>query len=229
MIKAVIFDIDGTLVDTVDMHAEAWQRAFAEFGREIEFKKIRDQIGKGGDQFLPDFLSKGEIDKFGKDLEKRRGEIYKTDYMPRAKPFPKVRELFERIRADGTNIALASSAPEDELEFYKKLTKIEDLIEEATSADDAEKSKPEPDIFVAALQGLSGVEAADCIAVGDTPYDAEAAAKAGIEAIGVLCGGFPEESLRGAGCVAIYKDPEDLLARYDETIIGRAETSKRTV
>ena len=229
MIKAVIFDIDGTLVDTVDMHAEAWRRAFGEFGKEIEFKAVRDQIGKGGDQFLPVFLSKDEIDKFGKDLEKRRGEIYKTAYMPRAKAFPKVRELFDRIREDGKNIALASSAPEDELEFYKKLTKIEDLIEEATSADDAEKSKPEPDIFVAALQGLSGVEAADCIAVGDTPYDAEAAAKAGIEAIGVLCGGFPEESLRGAGCVAIYKDPEDLLARYDETIIGRAETSKRTV
>jgi HAD superfamily hydrolase (TIGR01509 family) len=229
MVKAVIFDIDGTLVDTVDMHAKAWRRAFGEFGKDLEFRAIRDQIGKGGDQLLPVFLSQEEIGDFGEKLEKRRGEIYKTDYMPRAKPFPKVRELFERIRRDGKRIALASSAPEDELEFYKKLTSIEDLLDDATSADDAERSKPEPDIFVAAVAKLEGVEAADCIVVGDTPYDAEAAGKAGMRTIGVLCGGFSEESLRGAGCIEIFKDPSELLARYDETAIGRPEMSGKAV
>lgn len=227
MVKAVIFDIDGTLVDTVDMHAEAWQRAFKEFGKEIGFQTIRDQVGKGGDQLMPVFLTKEELDKLGKQLEKRRGEIYQADYMPKAKPFPKVRELFERIKSDGKQIALASSAPEKELEFYKKLLNITDLLEEETSADDAENSKPEPDIFQAAVAKLDKVEPGDCVVVGDTPYDAIAAGKAGIKTIGVLCGGFPEKSLTDEGCVAIYLDPEDLLAHYDESAIASGDTSSR--
>ena len=226
MVKAVIFDIDGTLVDTVDMHAEAWQRAFREFGKEIDFQTIRDQVGKGGDQLMPVFLSKEELDDFGKQLEKRRGEIYQQDYMPKAKPFPKVRELFEHIKSDGKQIALASSAPEKELEFYKKLLNISDLLEEETSADDAEKSKPEPDIFLAAVDKLKDVELADCIVVGDTPYDATAAGKAGIRTIGVLSGGFPEQWLRDAGCIEIYRDPADLLARYEDSAIASGGVSK---
>ena len=220
MIKAVIFDIDGTLVDTVDMHAEAWQRALREFGKEFDFQSIRDQIGKGGDQFLPVFLSKEEIDEFGKQLEERRKEIYQTEYMPKAKPFPNVRELFERIKADGKKLALASSSPDEEVDFYKKLLNIADLLEEQTSADDAEKSKPEPDIFQAAVDKLHGVEPADCIVVGDTPYDAIAANKIGVETIGVLCGGFPEGSLRDAGCTSIYRDPADLLDNYNDWAAG---------
>src|SRR6476660_10182867 len=101
MVKAVIFDIDGTLVDTVDMHAEAWQRAFSEFGKEVDFNAVRDQIGKGGDQLLPVFFSESEIAKLGEEMEKRRGQIYKQEYMPTVKPFPKVRELFERIASEG--------------------------------------------------------------------------------------------------------------------------------
>jgi HAD superfamily hydrolase (TIGR01549 family) len=227
MVKAVIFDIDGTLVDTVDMHAEAWQRAFKEFGKEIDFQTIRDQVGKGGDQLMPVFLSKEELDEFGKQLEKRRGEIYQEDYMPKAKPFLQVRELFERIKSDGRQIALASSAPEKELKFYKELLNISDLLEEETSADDADNSKPEPDIFQAAVQKLKGVEAGDCIVVGDTPYDAEAAGKAGIPTIGVLCGGFPEQWLRDSGCIEVYRDPADLLTNYEESAITTGRSSKQ--
>ena len=226
MVKAVIFDIDGTLVDTVDMHAEAWQRAFREFGKKIDFQTIRDQVGKGGDQLMPVFLSKEELDDFGKQLEKRRGEIYQEDYMPKAKPFPKVRELFERIKSDGKQIALASSAPKKELEFYKQLLNISDLLEEETSADDAQKSKPEPDIFQAAVNKLKDIRPADCIVVGDTPYDATAAAKAGIQAVGVLSGGFPEQWLRDSGCKEIYRDPADLLAQYGNSAIGGGAASR---
>ena len=149
--------------------------------------------------------------------------------MPKAKPFPKVRELFECIRSDGKQIALASSAPEKELEFYKKLLNISDLLAEETSADDAEKSKPEPDIFQAAVDKLKDIEPADCIVIGDTPYDATAACKAGIRTIGVLCGGFPEQWLRDSGCIEIYRDPADLLARYANSAISSREASRPQV
>lgn len=217
MIKAVIFDIDGTLIDSVDFHAEAWQRAFADFGREIEFSSIRKQIGKGGDQLLPVFFSEEELEKFGKELEKRRGEIFKQDYLPKIKPFPKVRELFLKILDDDKKVALASSAPEDELEVYKKIANIDDLVKTETSADDAEKSKPEPDIFEVALQKLGDMPPENVIVVGDTPYDAQAAGKINLRTIGVLCGGFPEDDLRQSGCTAIYKNPADLLERYEKS------------
>jgi HAD superfamily hydrolase (TIGR01549 family) len=215
MLKAIIFDIDGTLVDSVDLHARAWQEAFRHFGREVEFEKVRHQIGKGGDQLMPVFFSAEELERFGEEMEKFRGDIYKREYISRVRAFPQVRELFERIRADGKRIALASSAKRDELKVYKELARITDLVEEETSADDAEKSKPHPDIFEAALGALGDVRADEALVVGDTPYDAQAAGKINLRTIGVLCGGFPEAELRAAGCAHIYRGPTDLLARYD--------------
>ena len=225
MIKAVIFDIDGTLVDSVDLHARAWQEAFAHFGKQFPFERVRYQIGKGGDQLLPVFLSESEIEKFGDELTEYRGELFKREYMPRVVVFPRVRELFERIERDGKHIALASSAKKDELKEYKRIANIEDLVEDEASADDAEKSKPHPDIFEAALAQLGDVEPAEAIVVGDTPYDAEAALKAGLHTIGFLSGGFPEEDLRAAGCVRIYKDAADLLANYDSSPLANENAS----
>jgi HAD superfamily hydrolase (TIGR01549 family) len=219
MIKAVIFDIDGTLVDSVDLHAQAWKEAFKQFGKDIPYEQVRHQIGKGADQLLPVFFSREELEEFGEELEEYRSKIFKRDYMPRVRAFPKVRELFERIKRDGKRIALASSAKEDELAEYKKIAQIADLVEEETSADDADKSKPHPDIFKAALDQLADVSPSEAIAVGDTPYDAEAAGKIRLRTIGVLCGGFPEHELRAAGCMAIYQDPADLLDHYDESVI----------
>jgi HAD superfamily hydrolase (TIGR01549 family) len=217
VIKAVVFDIDGTLVDSVDLHARAWQEALAHFGKQVPFEKVRYQIGKGGDQLMPIFLSKEELAKFGEELEEYRGELFKREYLPRVKPFPKVRELFERVIADGKRIALASSAKKEELAEYKRIAHIEDLIDEETSSDDAEKSKPHPDIFEAALAQLGGPNVEEVVVVGDTPYDAEAAGKAGLKTLGFLCGGFPEEDLRAAGCIRIYRDAADLLAHYEES------------
>jgi HAD superfamily hydrolase (TIGR01509 family) len=140
--------------------------------------------------------------------------------LPRVIPFPKVRELFERIRHDGKRIALASSGKEDEVEKYAEIAGIADLVDAKTSSDDAEESKPEPDIFQAAVRKLGDIAIDQIIAVGDTPYDAEAAGKIGLRTIGVLCGGFPEAELRAAGCIAIYRDPADLLSRYDSSPIA---------
>src|SRR5215216_4016463 len=223
MIKTVIFDVDGTLVDTVDMHAEAWQRALKEYGKEVPFSAVRSQIGKGGDQLMPVFLSREELEEFGEELEEYRGELFKREYLPRVKGFPAVRELFRRVKDEGLNIALASSAKGDELKTYKKLARIEDLVEEETSSDDAEKSKPHPDIFEAALERLGDTRPAEAVVVGDTPYDAEAAGKAGVQTVGLLSGGFPEEDLRAAGCVRIYRDAAELLANYDTSPLASDE------
>lgn len=217
MPRHILFDIDGTLVDSVDLHAEAWRVIFERHGKQIPFEVVRGQIGKGSDQLLPVFWSKGELDRFGEQMTKERSELFRTDFMPRVKAFPKVPELFERLLADGKTIALASSATDKELARLKTIAGVEDLIHEETSSDDAEKSKPHPDIFEAALERVGNPDPADAIVVGDTPYDAEAAAKAGLRTVGVLCGGFPEGDLWKAGCVAIYRDPADLLANYDHS------------
>lgn len=220
MIKALIFDVDGTLINSVDAHARAWCDAFQEFGYEIKFLRMRHQIGKGGDQLMPVFLSEKEIKTIGKALEKRRKEIFQENYLPHVKAFPQVRELFEKVLASHKRVALASSAAGEELEVYKKITNITDLIDEETSKDDAKKSKPYPDIFQAALKKLKGPSQDEVLIIGDTPYDAEAAGKAGIACIGVLAGGFPAEELKAAGCHAIYRDPSDLLLNYDKWIEG---------
>ena len=215
MPKAVIFDVDGTLIDSVDLHAKAWQDALSDYGHEIGFDDIRSQIGKGGDQLMPVFLSEEELDAKAEGLEHHRGKVLKERYLPQVKPFPMVRELLQRLQVDGVQIALASSAKEDELQVYKKAAHIEDLLNAETSSDDAESSKPDPDIFLAAMKRLGDVAADQVIVVGDTPYDAEAAGKAGLRTIGLLCGGWSEADLKKAGCIATYKDPADLLARYD--------------
>ena len=136
--------------------------------------------------------------------------------------FPGVRQLFERIRQDQKRIALASSAKGDELETYKTIAGIDDLIEAETSSDDAERSKPYPDIFEAALAELGDVAPDKILVVGDTPYDAQAAGKANLRTVGLMSGGWNEEELRQAGCIAIYRDPADLLLRYDESPICRS-------
>jgi HAD superfamily hydrolase (TIGR01509 family) len=221
LIKAVIFDVDGTLVDSNDLHVEAWREAFRCYGKELSFEEVHGQMGKGGDQLMPVFCSEEELGRYGEELEARRVELFKSEYLPRVRPFPRVRELFERIKADGLQIALASSAKAEELEQHKRSMKVEDLLEAATSADDAERSKPHPDIFQAALEGLKDVRPEEAVVVGDTPYDVEAAAKAGVRTVGLLSGGFTEEALRAAGAVAVYRDVSDLLDHYGESPLAR--------
>jgi HAD superfamily hydrolase (TIGR01549 family) len=164
---------------------------------------------------LPVFLSKQELDRCREDLDDYRSQLFKKEYLPRVQSLARVRELFQRIKKDGKQIVLASSAKSDELEAYKKIARIDDLIESETSSDDAEKSKPYPDIFQAALAHLKDIAPENAVVIGDTPYDAQAASKANLKTIGLLCGGWTKEELRSAGCVAIYRDAEDLLLNYD--------------
>jgi phosphoglycolate phosphatase-like HAD superfamily hydrolase len=207
---AIIFDIDGTLVDSVDFHAAAWQRAFAAFGHNFEYSRIRSQIGKGGDQLLPVFLSEAEQSSEGPSIEQYRGRLFEKEYMPQVRGFPKVPELFRLLVGRGRRIALGSSAKAKDLPAYKRVAGIEGIPLVEASSDDAERSKPHPDIFNAALSRL-GLRADQVVVVGDTPYDIEAARKAGMTAIAVLCGGFSESLLRRSGASQIYRDPAHLL------------------
>jgi HAD superfamily hydrolase (TIGR01509 family) len=152
-----------------------------------------------------------------RSIETRRADLFKRVYLPQVRAFPGVLPLFERLRADGLSIALASSASGEEVQRYLEITGVGDLVDAVTSSDDAERSKPFPDIFEAALARLRPAKATDTLAVGDAPYDAEAARAAGIGCIGVLSGGFSEDSLRSAGCIAVFGGPEDLLNRYDQS------------
>lgn len=219
--KAVLFDVDGTLVDTVDLHAQAWVEALQHFGVEADFTDIRLQIGKGGDQLLPGLIPPDTLEKQGEEIQEFRSDLFQRKYMSQVRPFLGVRELFERIRSSGQKIVLASSGPAEEVETHKATANIADLIDDATTADDAERSKPFPDIFEAAFGKLGLSERSDAMVIGDTPYDAEAARAAGLSTIGFLCGGFTEQSLRQAGCIAVYRDAQHLLESYDESPLAK--------
>jgi HAD superfamily hydrolase (TIGR01549 family) len=216
--KAFIFDLDGTLVDSNELHVDSWDAAFRHFGKQFPREQLRAQIGKGSDQYLPEFLTADEIKRFGKELDEYRSELFKKEFLPRVRPFPEVHELFRHIRSNGTQIALATSGKKSETQYYARLLRIDDLISGQTTADDADSSKPEPDIFTAALEKLDGVTVDEAVVVGDTRFDMEAAAKAGLRAIAVTCGGTDERTLRAAGALAVYRDAANLLFSYDAII-----------
>ena len=214
MLKAVIFDIDGTLIDSVDLHASSWVDTFARFAVQVRFEEVRRHIGEGADRLIPTFVPAGMPDDKRKQIEEFRSDLFKRKYLDKVKRFPKVRELFQRIKADGCKVVLGSSCSADEIEDYKSIAGISDMTDHDVTADDAGSSKPSPDVFLEALDRLAPVGRSEACVVGDTKYDGEAARRAGIRFIGVLCGGSSKEELERSGAIAIYRDPADLLAHW---------------
>ena len=220
MIKAILCDIDGTLVDSNHLHAKAWQDAFAGMDLKVGFEDALAQIGKGGDQLVPVFLPAWQVEAVQEPLEAYRKFIFQTDYLSQVKPFPNVREFLLHLKEAGIRLSLASSASKEDLNTYKKIANMEDLIEESSSSDDAKRSKPHPDIFESTLKKL-GVPANEAMALGDTPYDAEAAGKAGLRTIGLTCGGWSAEELKQAGAIEVYRDVTDLLTHFETSALMR--------
>lgn len=212
--RAVILDIDGTLLDSNDAHADAWVAVGQEFGIEIPWEEARRRIGMGGDKVLPALTGFAEDDPTGERITERRGEIFRERFASQLRAFPGTRPLLERMKRDGLKLVVATSASADDLETLLEATGAADLIEDTTSSGDAENSKPDPDIVQAALNA-TGFPAAEVCMLGDTPYDVEAAQRAGVEIIALRCGGWEDAALGGA--VAVYDDPTDLLDRYDES------------
>lgn len=216
-LRGVILDVDGTLVDSNDAHTEAWTQALREHGYERPFDEVRRLIGMGGDNLLSEISELDDKSGVGKQIVERRGEIFRTKYLPGIKAFPQVRALVERMQAAGLEVAIASSAKENELDPLLERANVADLIPKRTSADDAPNSKPDPDVINAALQTL-GLPPEAVVMVGDTPYDIAAATKAGVATIALRSGGWDDKALHAAR--AIYADPAALLADFAASPLG---------
>ena len=215
MIKAVLFDLDGTLADSNDLHVRAWAEVFQARGLHVTDKAIHSQIGKGADLMVP-ALVPGSDEKAAEALGEAHGEVFKAKYLAQVRPFPDAYDLLARTRAAGRRVVLASSASTGELDHYLDLLGARDIVEITTSIDDVATSKPAPDIFAIALKKV-GVEAAEAVAVGDSPYDVEGAGKCGVATVALRSGGFSDEVLEQAGATALYDDASALLADFESS------------
>ena len=213
MIKGVLLDVDGTLVLSNDAHAQSWVQAFEHFGYAVKFEDVRKLIGMGGDKLMPQLLPKlnNEIG-IGKQISTYRSELFLSEYAPQLKPAPGSREFVKRLKKDGLKLIVASSANKKELGTLLKAAECDDLLPHATTSDDTDNSKPEPDIIHAALEKLQ-LHANEAIMVGDTPYDLEAATRADVVFVGVRSGGWSDKSLKSS--IAIYNSPADIMNHYN--------------
>ncbi|HJU67897.1 MAG TPA: HAD family hydrolase [Gemmatimonadaceae bacterium] len=225
-LKGVLLDIDGTLIDSNDAHAAAFTRAFAEHGLDIPFDHVRPLVGMGSDKLIPSLTGFEHDTREGKAIVERKKGIFEERYLPQLKPTNGARALLKRLLADGLRLVVATSAGGDEMKGLLKQARIDDLIHDATSSGDVDNSKPDPDVIGAATK-KSKLKPRELLMVGDTPYDIEAAAKAGIRTIALRCGGWWDDDALGEA-MAVYEDPADLLAHWPivSNTGGRAKRSE---
>lgn len=216
ILKAVLFDVDGTLVDSNDAHATAWVRAFADHGVTVDPIEVRRCIGMGGDKLMPRVSGIQEDSPQGTAIAERRGKIFTTEFLPALQPFPDSGRLVAKVKQLGLAAVAASSAQKDELSKLLTIAGAESLMDAQTSSDDADQSKPAPDIIHAALQ-RAHAKPADALMIGDTPYDVAAARKAGVRVVAFRCGGWIDPDLVGA--IEIYDGPWDLLAQIERSVL----------
>jgi HAD superfamily hydrolase (TIGR01509 family) len=215
MRRAFIFDVDGTLVDTTELHVKSWIRAFKESGFEVRAEDVRAQIGRRALEIagtlVPD-LSKDELIR----IVDAKWRIFK-EYFDKIRVFPKTRELFLLLDKKGIKTALATSTIRRDANFYVELLGLKDLVRAIVTAEDITRSKPDPEIFLKAAT-LLGVKPGEAVAVGDSPHDMKAATSAGMLSIGVLTGGYTRDVLLAAGADKIYLDIADIYENLDEIL-----------
>jgi HAD superfamily hydrolase (TIGR01509 family) len=217
-LKAVLLDVDGTLVDSNDAHAQAWLEVFEHNGYPTTFARVRELIGEGGDKLVPE-ITRLELESHeGKRLATERAVLFRRAYLPGLRPFPKAQALLHRLSNAGLRLVVASSAKSDELTPLLELCGALPLLSHQTSSDDARHSKPDPDIVQVALT-KAGCSPAEAVMLGDTPYDVLAATRAGVGTVALRSGGHPDSALRRA--LAIYDDAADLLANFETSIFAR--------
>ena len=215
---AVLFDIDGTLVDSNYLHVHAWARAFDEVGLAVDSWRIHRSIGMDGARLLESLTgdAEGDVADRAKELHLR----YLREAAPLLRRLPGARELLERIRSLGLQIVLASSSSEDELALSLPVLDCDDLVSAKTSSKDVEVAKPEPTIIEIAVE-RAGVTAENAAYVGDAVWDIIACERAGVPAIGLLSGGVSRAELETAGAEAVFEDPQDLADHLGDTAIDR--------
>lgn len=219
LVKAILFDIDGTLVDSNDLHVLAWREAFESIGMNFSGPEIHAQIGKGADMLIPALVP--DLDAATcQELGKLQGGIFRRKYRASVKPFRHAFELLAHSSECQQQVVLASSASQDDLSHYMDELKIRELVAATTSGGEVENTKPSPDIFSTALAKLKDVTTEEVMVVGDSPYDVEAARKIGISTVALRSGGFADELLRNAGAIAIYDDVAALLSDYANSPLG---------
>jgi HAD superfamily hydrolase (TIGR01509 family) len=210
--QTVIFDVDGTLVDSNNAHALAWVKSLREHGFLVDFAQVRWLIGMGGDKLLPRLTELDSESDEGRAIAKQRRTIFMSEYLPKLQPTRGARPLVQRLHDEGLTLVVSTSAEREEVDGLLALAGVWHLFDRAASSDDAERSKPDPDIVQAALR-QSGSHPSEAIMIGDTPYDVEAAAAAGVKFVALRSGGWWVDDVF-AGAIAIYDDPADLLARF---------------
>jgi HAD superfamily hydrolase (TIGR01509 family) len=210
-----VLDIDGTLVDTNYHHAVAWFRAFRQYGFVLPLWRIHRHIGMGGDQLVAALAGEGFDAEQGDDVRAAEKVLY-AELIGEVQPLEGARKLIEDLKGNGHTVVLASSAKSDELEHYLTLLDARSLADDWTDSSDVEKTKPEPDLLLAALEKVGG-DAKDAVMIGDSVWDCRAAERAGVRSVGVLTGGFSEQELTEAGASKVYRSVDDLRQSLDET------------
>ena len=216
MPPAAILDIDGTLVDTNYQHALAWFRAFRQHGIVMPCWRVHRHVGMGGDQLVAALAGEEFDSEHGDDVRAAETALY-LSLIPEVEPLEGARELIEELKRSGHAVILASSAKSQELDHYLDLLDARDLADDWTDSSDVEQTKPHPDLVAAAIEKAGGGEA---VMVGDSVWDCEAAKNAGIQAIGVLTGGFSEKELEDAGAVAVFRSVVELRENLADTPLG---------
>lgn len=217
--QGILFDVDGTLIDSSYIHTISWWGAFRQQGYDIPMASIHHFVGMGGDRLVDSLLPANRDRSLDPDIMASHGALY-ASHWPALRSFDGAKDLLAQCHAAGLAVALASSARKQDLQVMKATLDADAFIDAATSANDAKDSKPAPDILVAALEAID-VEAADAVFVGDAVWDMKAAAALGIPAIAVTCGGVDARELREAGAVEVYEGPRDLLENLTSSAIGR--------
>jgi HAD superfamily hydrolase (TIGR01549 family) len=218
-VSAVLFDVDGTLVDSNYLHVDSWQRALVDLGSPADGWRIHRAIGQDSVRLLRSVVGERDEEWVSRAKE-RHSELYK-EMAGRLRPFERAGDLLRAIRDRGVRVVLATSAPDDELELLLKAIDAQDAIHATTSADDVDGAKPDPGILQVALE-RAGAGPSDAVMVGDSVWDMVAAARAGIRSVGVLSGGVGPSELRDAGASVLFDDPADVLRRLDELLTVRA-------
>ncbi len=217
MPKAALFDVDGTLVDSLLPRARAWQEALARYGRQVRLEKVLAQLGRGGDGLMPSLLTGEDFERYADELASFQRALFQEEYLPRVKPFTGAAGLLQRLHEEGRRIALATTAVPDALGHYLELLGAEPFIDAHTADADVAQDRLNEEIPAEALRLLGVERAADALAVAGSPYAIEGAVRVGLPCLGLVCGGFSPEELRAAGASTLASTPEELLARYAET------------